>query len=148
MLPVPRERPSACTSVVEPLSTFASVEFRRSWPTRRSNHEAGAAREYARRREAEAGTGEPFPDGTFTSRPNQASRMFDVRLSDERFAAVQEIAESQHLLMSTMARALLLDRPEEERGGSRRAPVATWEDAGVRHMVSEGRHAAHARLVT
>jgi hypothetical protein len=58
-------------------------------------HEAGAAREDARRLEAQAVTGEPYPDGTVISRPNQASRMFDVRLSEEQFAAIQEIAESQ-----------------------------------------------------
>ena len=81
-------------------------------------HEASAAREDARRLEAEADTGEPFPDGTVISRPNQASRMFNVRLSEEQFAAIQEIAESQHLPMSTMARAWLLDRLDKERRAS------------------------------
>ena len=56
-------------------------------------HEASAAREDARRLEAEADTGEPYPDGTVISRPNQASRMFNVRLSEEQFAAIQEIRE-------------------------------------------------------
>jgi uncharacterized protein YbaP (TraB family) len=78
-------------------------------------HEAGAAREDARRLEAEADTSEPYPDGTVISRPNQASRMFNVRLSEEQFAAIQELAESQHLPMSTMARAWLLDRLDKER---------------------------------
>ena len=81
-------------------------------------HEASAAREDARRLEAEADTGEPYPDGTVIRRPNQASRMFNVRLSEEQFAAIQEIAESQHLPMSTMARAWLLDRLDKERRAS------------------------------
>ena len=78
-------------------------------------HEDSAARGDARRLEAEADTGEPYPDGTVISRPNQASRMFNVRLSEEQFAAIQDIAESQHLPMSTMARAWLLDRLDRER---------------------------------
>jgi uncharacterized protein YbaP (TraB family) len=81
-------------------------------------HEAGAAREDARRLEVEADTGEPYPEGTVISRSNQASRMFNVRLSEEQFAAIQDGAERQHLPMSTMARAWLLDRLEEERRAS------------------------------
>ena len=50
--------------------------------------------------------------------------MFDVRPSDEEFAAIQEIAESQHLPMSTMARAWLLDRLDKERPTSGRTPLA------------------------
>jgi uncharacterized protein YbaP (TraB family) len=84
----------------------------------RDPHEAGAAREDARRLEAEADAGEPYPDDSVLSRPNQASRMFNVRLSEEQFAAIQEIAESQHLPMSTMARAWLLDRLDKERRAS------------------------------
>jgi len=52
-------------------------------------HEASVAREDARRLEAEADTGEPYPDGTVISRSNQTSRMFTVRLSEEQFAAIQ-----------------------------------------------------------
>jgi hypothetical protein len=81
-------------------------------------HEAGALREDARRLETEAASGEPYPEDTVTSRPNQASRMFNVRLSEEQFAAIQDVAERQHLPMSTMARAWLLDRLEEERRAS------------------------------
>ena len=80
--------------------------------------DAGAARADARRLEAEAVTGEPYPEGTVISRSNQASRMFNVRLSEEQFAAIQEIAESHHLPMSTMARAWLLDRLDKERRAS------------------------------
>lgn len=79
---------------------------------------SGAAREDARRLEAGADTDGPYPEGTVISRPNQASRMFNVRLSEEQFVAIQEIAESQHLPMSTMARAWLLDRLDRERRAS------------------------------
>lgn len=51
---------------------------------KRDPHEADVAREDARRRQA------------------------------EQFAAIQEIAESQHLPMTTMARAWLLDRLDKE----------------------------------
>jgi hypothetical protein len=44
--------------------------------------------------------------------------MFNIRLSEEQFAAIQEIAESQHLPMSTVARAWLLDRLHKERRAS------------------------------
>jgi hypothetical protein len=81
-------------------------------------HEVGAAREDARRLEAEAETDGPYPEGTVISRPNQASRMFNVRLSEEQFAAIQAAAERLHLPMSTMARAWLLDRLEEEQRAS------------------------------
>lgn len=77
--------------------------------------EARALREDARRLEVEAEIGEPYPDGTTISRPNQASRMFNVRLTEEQFAAIQDVAEREHLPMSTMARAWLLDRLDNER---------------------------------
>lgn len=81
-------------------------------------HEADAARADARRLETEADLGMPYPDGTVISRPNQAGRMFNVRLSEEQFAAIQRIVEKQHLPMSTMARAWLLDRLDRERRAS------------------------------
>ena len=80
--------------------------------------EAGIAREDARRLEAGASTGEPYPEGTVISRSNPASRMFNVRLSEEQFVAIQTAAERQHLPMSTMARAWLLDRLEQEQRAS------------------------------
>jgi aryl-alcohol dehydrogenase-like predicted oxidoreductase len=48
----------------------------------------------------------------------RASRMFNVRLTEEQFTALQHLAEQRHLPMSTMARAWLLDRLEEERPAS------------------------------
>jgi hypothetical protein len=42
------------------------------------------------------------------------SRLFNVRLSEEHYAAVQKLAPERHLPMSTMARAWLLDRLDEE----------------------------------
>lgn len=80
-------------------------------------HEAGATREDARRRKA-AGAIQPYPKSTLIRRPNQVSRMFNVRLPEEQFAAIQQIAESQRLPMSTMARAWSLDRLDKERSPS------------------------------
>jgi uncharacterized protein YbaP (TraB family) len=78
-----------------------------------------AARAEARRLEAEAASEEPYPADTTISRSNQTtSRMFNVRLTDEQFAAIQDLAAQRHLPMSTMARAWLLDRLEKERHAS------------------------------
>jgi hypothetical protein len=79
---------------------------------------SGAARNEARRLEAEAESDEPYPPGTKVSRPNQPTRMFNVRLTEEQFSAIQQLAEQRHLPMSTMARAWLLDRLNEERPAS------------------------------
>jgi hypothetical protein len=44
--------------------------------------------------------------------------MFNVRLTADQFAALQELANQRHLPMSTMARAWLLDRLDQERHAS------------------------------
>jgi hypothetical protein len=44
--------------------------------------------------------------------------MFNVRLTDERFAELQELARAKHLPVSTMARAWLLDRLDNERSAN------------------------------
>jgi hypothetical protein len=79
---------------------------------------ARAAREDARRLEVQAASEEPYPAGTTIGRPNQPSRMFNVRLTEEQFAAIQDLAEQRHLPMSTMARAWLLDRLDHEQHAS------------------------------
>jgi hypothetical protein len=79
---------------------------------------AAAARDEARRLEAEAERDGSYPPGTKVSRPNQPTRMFNVRLTEEQFSAIQQLAEQRHLPMSTMARAWLLDRLNEERPAS------------------------------
>ena len=79
---------------------------------------ARAARADARRLEGDAASNKPFPTGTKIHRPNQASRMFNVRLTDDQFTALQELADQRHLPMSTMARAWLLDRLDQERHAS------------------------------
>jgi hypothetical protein len=79
---------------------------------------ARAAREDARRLEAEAERDEPYPEDTVVSRPNQGSRMFNVRLTEEQYAAIHDLAAQRHLPMSTMARAWLIDRLDEERPAS------------------------------
>jgi len=79
---------------------------------------ARAARADARRLEAHSASDKPYPAGTTISRPNQTSRMFNVRLTEEQFAAIQDLAEQRHLPMSTMARAWLLDRLDHEQHAS------------------------------
>jgi hypothetical protein len=71
-------------------------------------------RDDARRLEKHAGSSKPYPKGTPVSRPNLPSRLFNVRLSDEQYAALQKLARERHLPMSTMARAWLLDRLDQE----------------------------------
>lgn len=76
---------------------------------------AQAARADARALEAEAEAAGPYPAGTRITRPNSPSRMFNVRLTDEEFAALQGAARERHLPMSTMARSWLLERLDQER---------------------------------
>ena len=79
---------------------------------------AAAARDDARRLEQHADSTEPYPEDTAVSRPNSASRMFNLRLSEDQYEALQELAQQRHLPMSTMARAWLLDRLDHERHAS------------------------------
>jgi hypothetical protein len=79
---------------------------------------AAAVRTDARRLEAEADTGGPYPAGTRVTRPRRPSRMFNVRLTDEQFAELQKLARQHHLPMSTMARSWLLERLDQERQAS------------------------------
>ncbi|MDP9224318.1 MAG: hypothetical protein M3P18_10755 [Actinomycetota bacterium] len=79
---------------------------------------ARATRDDARRLEQQADSTEPYPTDTVISRPNASSRMFNVRLSEEQYEALQELAHDRHLPMSTMARAWLLDRLDQERRAS------------------------------
>ena len=65
--------------------------------------------------EKDADSMEPFPPGTRITMPNQASRIFNLRLTEEQFADLQAMAEMKHLPVSTMARAWLLDRLDAER---------------------------------
>jgi hypothetical protein len=73
-----------------------------------------ALREDARGLETQADARKPYPRGTPVNRPNLPSRLFNVRLSEEHYAAVQKLAHERHLPMSTIARAWLLDRLDEE----------------------------------
>ena len=79
---------------------------------------ARSAREDARALEEQAQLTEEYPAGTTVSRPNQPSRMFNVRLSEEQFTELQAEAQRRHLPVSTMARAWLLDRLDRERHAS------------------------------
>jgi hypothetical protein len=44
--------------------------------------------------------------------------MFNLRLSDEQYAQLEQVARAKHLPVSTMARAWLLDRLEHEHPAS------------------------------
>lgn len=80
--------------------------------------EAAAARADARALEAYADTEEPYPSETRISRPNQPSRMFNLRLSDQQYEEITNLARRRHLPASTMARAWLLERLDRERPAS------------------------------
>jgi hypothetical protein len=73
-----------------------------------------ALRADARRLEQQADSRDPYPKGTRVNRPNLQSRLFNVRLSEEQYAALKKLAREKHLPMSTMARAWLLDRLDHE----------------------------------
>lgn len=77
-----------------------------------------AARADARRLEAESRETGPYPAGTTITRPNRPSRMFNLRLTDEQFSELQNLARERHLPMSTMARSWLLERLDQERRAS------------------------------
>jgi hypothetical protein len=64
-----------------------------------------ALREDARQLETQADARKPYPRGMLVNRPNLPSRLFNVRLSEEHYAAVQMLARERRLPMSTMARA-------------------------------------------
>lgn len=76
--------------------------------------EAAAARRDARRLERQANSRTAYPPGTKISRPNMPSRMFNLRLSEEQYVALEKMARRKHLPVSTMARAWLLDRLDVE----------------------------------
>ena len=59
-----------------------------------------------------------YPPGTVVARKQGSSRMFNVRLTDEQYQQLERVAKSKHLPVSTMARAWLLDRLENERDAS------------------------------
>lgn len=79
---------------------------------------AREARKDARALEAGAGADGPYPRGTQVRRPNRSSRMFNVRLTEEQYSELQDLAREHHLPASTMARAWLLERMDRERRAS------------------------------
>lgn len=79
---------------------------------------AEAARADARALEAYPDSEDPYPADTQISRPNKTSRMFNLRLSDEQYEEITDLARKRHLPVSTMARAWLLERLDQERPAS------------------------------
>lgn len=67
------------------------------------------------REESERTKDDPYPPGTRFERPNaQRSRPFTIRLSAEEADALQRAADRAHLPASTMARAWILARLDDE----------------------------------
>lgn len=67
----------------------------------------------ALREESEQTRDDPYPD-VAPSRPNR-SRVYSVRLSPEEQARVEQVARNQHLPASTLVRAWILERLEQEK---------------------------------
>lgn len=65
------------------------------------------------REESERTKDDPYPDGVTVTRPNR-SRVYSVRLSDEEQARVQTVADAKHLPASTLVRAWILERLDQE----------------------------------
>lgn len=72
----------------------------------------------ARKLEKYADARGEYPAGTVVRRGQGPSRMFNVRLTDEQYQQLERVARSKHLPVSTMARAWLLDRLQDERDAS------------------------------
>lgn len=72
----------------------------------------------ARKLEKYAGDEGNYPVGTTVRRGKGPSRMFNVRLTDEQYQQLEQVAREKHLPLSTMARAWLLDRLGDERHAS------------------------------
>ena len=79
---------------------------------------AAKLRSDARKLEKNADVDNEYPVGTTVRRGQGPSRMFNVRLTDEQYEQLEEVARAKHLPMSTMARAWLLDRLENEQHAS------------------------------
>jgi hypothetical protein len=72
----------------------------------------------ARKLEKYADAEDEYPAGTTVRRGQGPSRMFNVRLTDEQYEQLEEVARAKHLPLSTMARAWLLDRLDNEQHAS------------------------------
>jgi hypothetical protein len=68
--------------------------------------------------EKHADSEDEYPAGTVVRRGQGPSRMFNVRLSDEQYEQLEQMARAKHLPVSTMARAWLLERLENEQHAS------------------------------
>lgn len=79
---------------------------------------AAKVRADARTLEKHADDDANYPAGTAVRRGQGPSRMFNVRLTDEQYQQLEQVARERHLPVSTMARAWLLDRLGAERPAS------------------------------
>lgn len=68
------------------------------------------------REESERSKDAPYPDSTRVRRPNrERSRVYSIRLSEQEYAAVQQVADAAHLPPATLVRSWILSRLEQER---------------------------------
>lgn len=65
------------------------------------------------REESERTKDAPYPQASSPKRPNR-SQVYSVRLSAEEQARVQSVAEARHLPASTLVRAWILERLDQE----------------------------------
>ncbi len=79
---------------------------------------AAAVRRDARKLEEHADDEGNYPAGTAVRRGKSRSRKFNVRLTDEQYQQLEQVARDRHLPLSTMARAWLLDRLGDEQHAS------------------------------
>lgn len=79
---------------------------------------AAKLRADARAVETHADSSKRYPPGTVIRRAQGPSRMFNIRLTDEQYRDLEDVARDKHLPLSTMARAWLLDRLDRERHAS------------------------------
>jgi len=67
------------------------------------------------REESEHTKDAPYPAGTKVTRPNrERSRVYSIRLTEEEYAAVQQVANAAHLPPATLVRSWILSRLEQE----------------------------------
>jgi hypothetical protein len=79
---------------------------------------ASKVRADARKLEKHADDMGNYPAGTTVRRGQGPSRMFNVRLTVEQYQQLEQVARAKHLPLSTMARAWLLDRLQDEKHAS------------------------------
>ncbi|HVX46661.1 MAG TPA: hypothetical protein VHC49_22400 [Mycobacteriales bacterium] len=67
------------------------------------------------REESERTRDEAYPERARPTRPNRGrTRVYSVRLNEDEYEAVQQVADAAHLPASTLVRSWILARLDEE----------------------------------